>query len=198
MEMKILSKDISEKDIDKTVTLSGWVNKRRIMEVLFSLISEITSRIVQIVFNPDNKDIFKDAEILRSEFLYLSLARSQHVQRIRLMRIFSGIEVAANHLTVLNNSETPPFMINDHNVSEDLKLQYRYIDLRSRKLQNNLKFRSDLLVIRDYFHENEFIDVETPILMKTTFEGARDYLVPSRLKKESLHFLNHHRYLNKH
>ena len=188
MEMKILSKDISEKDIDKTVTLSGWVNKRRDHGGIIFVDLRDHTGIVQIVFNPDNKDIFKDAEILRSEFVIsvtgTITARSEDTIN---EDISSGkIEVVANHLTILNNSETPPFMINDHNVSEDLKLQYRYIDLRSRKLQNNLKFRSDLLkLIRDYFHENEFIDVETPILTKTTPEGARDYLVPSRLKKES-------------
>ena len=188
MEMKILSKDISEKDIDNTVTLSGWVNKRRDHGGIIFVDLRDHTGIVQIVFNPDNKDIFKEAEILRSEFVIsvtgTITARSEDTIN---EDISSGkIEVVANHLTILNNSETPPFMINDHNVSEDLKLQYRYIDLRSRKLQNNLKFRSDLLkVIRDYFHENEFIDVETPILTKTTPEGARDYLVPSRLKKES-------------
>ena len=188
MEMKILSKDISEKDIDNTVTLSGWVNKRRDHGGIIFVDLRDHTGIVQIVFNPDNKDIFKEAEILRSEFVIsvtgTITARSEDTIN---EDISSGkIEVVADHLVILNNSETPPFMINDHNVNEDLKLQYRYIDLRSRRLQNNLKFRSDLLkVIRDYFHENEFIDVETPILTKTTPEGARDYLVPSRLKKES-------------
>ena len=188
MEMKILSKDISEKDIDNTVTLSGWVNKRRDHGGIIFVDLRDHTGIVQIVFNPDNKDIFKEAEMLRSEFVIsvtgMITARSEDTIN---EDIPSGkIEVVADHLVILNNSETPPFMINDHNVNEDLKLQYRYIDLRSRRLQNNLKFRSDLLkVIRDYFHENEFIDVETPILTKTTPEGARDYLVPSRLKKES-------------
>ena len=188
MEMKILSKDISEKDIDNTVTLSGWVNKRRDHGGIIFVDLRDHTGIVQIVFNPDNKDIFKEAEMLRSEFVIsvtgTITARSEDTIN---EDIPSGkIEVVAAHLVILNNSETPPFMINDHNVNEDLKLQYRYIDLRSRRLQNNLKFRSDLVkVIRDYFHENEFIDVETPILTKTTPEGARDYLVPSRLKKES-------------
>ena len=188
MEMKILSKDICEKDIDKTVTLSGWVNKRRDHGGIIFVDLRDHTGIVQIVFNPDNKDIFKEAEMLRSEFVIsvtgTITARSEDTIN---EDIPSGkIEIVANHLVILNNSETPPFMINDHNVNEDLKLQYRYIDLRSRRLQNNLKFRSDLVkVIRDYFHENEFIDVETPILTKTTPEGARDYLVPSRLKKES-------------
>ena len=188
MEMKILSKDICEKDIDKTVTLSGWVNKRRDHGGIIFVDLRDHTGIVQIVFNPDNKDIFKEAEMLRSEFVIsvtgTITARSEDTIN---EDIPSGkIEIVADHLVILNNSETPPFMINDHNVNEDLKLQYRYIDLRSRRLQNNLKFRSDLVkVIRDYFHENEFIDVETPILTKTTPEGARDYLVPSRLKKES-------------
>ena len=131
MEMKILSKDISEKDIDSEVTLSGWVNKRRDHGGIIFVDPRDHTRIVQIVFNPNNKDIFKDAEILEIHPVIsvtgTITARSEDTIN---EDISSGkIEVVANHLTVLNNSETPPFMINDHNVSEDLKLQYRYIDL---------------------------------------------------------------------
>ncbi len=186
--MKILSKDISEKDIEKIVTLSGWVNKRRDHGGIIFVDLRDHTGIVQIVFNPDNKDIFKEAEMLRSEFV-ISITGTIKARSEDTINedIPSGkIEVTADHLVIHNKSETPPFMINDHNVSEDLKLQFRYIDLRSKKIQNNLKFRSDLIkVIRDYFHEHEFIDIETPILTKTTPEGARDYLVPSRLKNGS-------------
>ena len=122
MEMKILSKDISEKDIDKTVTLSGWVNKRRDHGGIIFVDLRDHTGIVQIVFNPDNKDIFKEAEILRSEFVISVTGKITARSEDTINEdISSGkIEVVADHLAILNNSETPPFMINDHNVSEDL------------------------------------------------------------------------------
>ena len=185
---KILSKNISDKDIDKTISLSGWVNKRRDHGGIIFVDLRDYGGIIQIVFNPENSDTFKEAEKLRSEFVIsvtgIVKARSQETVN---KDIFTGkIEIIVNSLSILNKSETPPFIFNDSNVNEDLKLQYRYLDLRSEKIQNNLKFRSSLIkIIRDYFHRNEFTDVETPILTKTTPEGARDYLVPSRVKKGS-------------
>ncbi len=185
---KILSKSIRDTDIDKTVFLSGWVNKRRDHGGIIFVDLRDYGGIIQIVFNPDNKEIFKEAEKLRSEFVIsvTGVVKSRSQDTINKDIPTGKIEIIAESLLIINKSDTPPFMFNDLNVNEDLKLQYRYIDLRSERIQNNLKFRSNLIkTIRDFFHKNDFVDVETPILTKTTPEGARDYLVPSRVKKGS-------------
>ena len=110
------------------------------------------------------------------------------------------IEIIAKELTILNVSKTTPFKVNDDSTNEDLRLQYRYVDLRSDYMQANLRFRSKLFsVIRNHLTDLHFNEIETPILTKPTPEGARDYIVPSRVHKGSFFLLYHnlHNYLNK-
>ena len=176
--------EITENIINQEIQLSGWVGKRRDHGgIIFVDLRDYTG-IVQLVFNPEDKELFIKAESIRSEFVI----KVRGIVNPRLEGTINDdlatgkIELIVSSLQILNKSETPPFKINDNNVNEDQRLQYRYLDMRSDKMQKTIRFRSKLIqVIRNYFYSKEFVDIETPILTKTTPEGARDYLVPSRV-----------------
>ena len=182
--MRLYCNKVTEKYLDKNLELSGWVSKRRDHGgIIFIDLRDYTG-IVQLVFNPDNKELFSLAESLRSEDVVTinGLVNMRLEGTINKELATGAIEVIVSDLFILNKSLTPPFSINDDNVNEDQRLQYRYLDMRGQKMQNNLRFRSKLIhCIRDFFHSEQFIEIETPILTKTTPEGARDYLVPSRV-----------------
>ena len=182
------SKEINHKSVDKKITLCGWVHKRRDHGGIIFIDLRDYAGLIQIVANPENDIVFSEAEKLRSEYVIsvTGIVKERSTETINDDLFTGKIEIIAEKISIINKSNTPPFTINDPSVNEDQKLQYRYIDLRSDYLQRNLKFRSKLLkTIRNYFYDNNFTDVETPILTKTTPEGARDYLVPSRVKKGS-------------
>ena len=180
--------DIDNKSINETLTVKGWVNTRRDHGgVIFIDLRDHTG-IIQIVFNPNSKKIFDIAQSLRSEFvLEIKGVINKRLEGTINKDMPTGeIELIAKELLILNTSKTPPFKINDEKINEDLRLQYRYIDLRSSKMQDNLRFRSNLYkIIRNHLSNNNFNEIETPILTKPTPEGARDYLVPSRVHKAS-------------
>jgi len=181
---RIYCNDISEQHLDKGVCLSGWVNKRRDHGGIIFIDLRDHSGIVQLVFHPDNKETFVIAESLRSEFVIeiKGTVNKRSGDTINEDINTGSVEIIISNIIILNKSETPPFIINDQNVNEDQRLQYRYIDLRGKELQKNLRFRSKLIkAIRDYFYDENFVDIETPVLTKATPEGARDYLVPSRI-----------------
>ena len=168
----------------ETVTLCGWVNRRRDHGGVIFVDLRDREGYVQIVCDPDRADMFKVAEDLRNEFCIqvkgLVRARPEGTTNDSLK---SGkIEVLCHELTVLNPSVTPPFQIDDDNLSETTRLTHRVLDLRRPYMQNNLMLRYRVAMeVRKFLDEHGFVDIETPMLGKSTPEGARDYLVPSRV-----------------
>ena len=172
--------------VSQKVTVAGWVDRRRDHGGLIFIDVRDRAGLVQVVFNPEiNPDCHKLAGDLRSEFVVqvtgtVSL-RPQGTQNAKLAT--GEIEIIAEGLKILNTSETPPFYINeDSEVEENLRLKYRYLDMRRPRVRDIIMFRHQVVrFIRNYFDEQSFVEVETPILGKSTPEGARDYLVPSRV-----------------
>ena len=183
---------ITKEKVGKNVELFGWVSKRRDHGGIIFIDLRDFSGLVQLVFSPDNQEIFAKAESIRSEYvIHVEGLISERSAETVNNELSSGmVEIEVNKLMILNKAETPPFKINDENVNEDQRLEYRYLDMRSNKMQNNMRFRSNLIrCIREYFYSENFIDVETPVLTKTTPEGARDYLVPSRINQNQFYAL---------
>ena len=173
-------------DIDKEVTVAGWVNRRRDHGNLIFIDLRDSTGLLQIVFNPEiSPDAHRQAESLRSEWVVQVKGKvTARLSGAENPNLGTGeVEVIATGVTVLNRSLTPPFEIDDEaSVSEELRLQYRYIDLRRPKMQRLLKLRHDVIhIIWDQLTAEDFVQVETPILIKSTPEGARDYVVPSRV-----------------
>lgn len=180
---RILVLETLEK-LNETVTLKGWVQRRRDLGGLIFIDLRDASGVVQVVFNQDHKEATEIADTLRSE--YVIEVTGEVVKRDPSTvneNIQTGeLEVVADSLNVLSKAETPPFQIEDDAVSEDVRLKYRYVDLKRQKLQNTLRTRhKTTAAIREFLNNEFFVDVETPFLSKSTPEGARDYLVPSRI-----------------
>jgi len=172
-------------DVDKSVVLAGWVNTRRDHGGVIFIDLRDRYGLTQIVFRPEhNAEVHHAAEALRSE--YVIAVRGTVAARIEGManpKLATGeIEILVDEMELLNPAETPPFEIDDYvNVGEDLRLKYRYIDLRRTTMRDNLLFRHEMFkIIRRYLDGRGFADVETPVLTKSTPEGARDYVVPAR------------------
>ena len=175
---------LSKTNIDEVVTLCGWVDRRRDHGGVIFIDLRDREGVAQVVFDPDCGEHFTQAERLRSEYVIrvTGKVRARDAAAINSNMKTGEIEVFASDLTILNSAETPPFPLDEHqNVGEDVRLKYRYMDLRRPEMLGNLKFRSDVTTaIRSYLAERGFMDVETPMLTRATPEGARDYLVPSR------------------
>ncbi|OFS64106.1 aspartate--tRNA ligase [Nosocomiicoccus sp. HMSC09A07] len=170
--------------LNETVTLKGWVQRRRDLGGLIFIDLRDASGVVQVVFNQDNQEATEIADTLRSE--YVIEVTGEVVKRDPSTvneNIKTGeLEVVANTLKVLSKAQTPPFQIEDEDVSEDVRLKYRYVDLKRQRLQETLRTRhKTTAAIREFLNDEFFVDVETPFLSKSTPEGARDYLVPSRI-----------------
>jgi len=173
-------------DVGQEVVLMGWVDRRRDHGGLIFLDLRDRSGRVQVVFNPQRaEEVYRKAKELKSEYV---IAVKGKVERrppgtINEKLPTGEIEIMAEELKVLNTSKTPPFLIGEESeASEELRLRYRYLDLRRPPMQKNLILRHKLYqVVRGFFNERGFVEIETPFLMKSTPEGARDYLVPSRL-----------------
>ena len=172
--------------LGETVTLCGWVNRRRDHGGVIFIDLRDREGYVQVVCDPDRADMFKTAEVVRNEFCVqikgLVRARPEGTANDGLK---SGkIEILCHELTVLNASVTPPFQLDDDNLSETTRLTHRVLDLRRPYMQNNLMLRYRVAMeTRKFLDANGFIDIETPMLTKSTPEGARDYLVPSRVNE---------------
>ena len=168
------------------VVINGWVSKQRSLGGLIFADIRDKSGIVQVSFDDTTeKSVFEKAETLRSEYV-VGIKGTVRERASKNSNIPTGdIEVAATDLVIYSSAETPPIYIkDDDNVDDNLRLKYRYLDLRKLKMQENLRFRHKVCKIaRDYFDENGFTEIETPILIKSTPEGARDYLVPSRVNQ---------------
>ena len=176
--------EVSNKNIGETVTVMGWVQKRRNLGSLIFIDLRDRSGLLQLVFDENNGEVFEKAKNLRSEFVIAAegVVR-QRSGAVNENMATGDIEVTVNTLRILSEAETPPFPVEeDANTREELRLKYRYLDLRKPHLQRNLKMRSDITTFIRKFMSNEgFIEIETPTLCKSTPEGARDYLVPSRV-----------------
>ena len=183
--------EINESLIEQEVQVCGWVNKIRDHGgVIFIDLRDIKG-LVQIVVNPDDPILFKIAESIRSEFI-ISIGGKPRLRppESENIKIDSGkVEIVSSEIKILSIAETPPFQFND-DINEDNRLKYRIHDLKSEKMQNNLIVRNSVTnLIRKFLHENEFLEIETPILTKATPEGARDYLVPSRVNQGQFYAL---------
>lgn len=184
--------DLRTSDIGREVTVCGWVQRQRDLGQLIFIDLRDRTGIVQLAFdNETDRTIFEKAFAARSEYV-LAAKGVVRERSSKNMEIPTGeIEVEVKDLRVLSKAETPPFEILDEtNTNEELRLKYRYLDLRRGPLQRNIMMRSKIAkVARDYFYENGFIEIETPMMMKSTPEGARDYLVPSRVHKGKFYAL---------
>ncbi|MDP5210719.1 aspartate--tRNA ligase [Microbulbifer sp. 2205BS26-8] len=171
-------------DIDRIVTLCGWVDRRRDHGGVIFIDLRDREGIVQVVFDPDAAEHFELADSVRSEYVLkvTGRVRARAAEALNPNMATGEVEVYGTELEILNSAETVPFQLDEHiEVGEDVRLKYRYLDLRRNEMQHNLRFRSRLTTaIRNYLDTHEFLDIETPILTRATPEGARDYLVPSR------------------
>ena len=170
--------------LNQTVTLFGWVHRRRDHGGVIFIDMRDREGLVQIVCDPDNVFAFQSAEKIRNEFVLkiIGLVRHRPEGTINTNLTSGEIEVLTQSIEILNTSLTPPFMMDDENLSETVRLEYRYLDLRRPQMQKNLRLRYKVTMeVRKFLDQQGFIDVETPVLTKSTPEGARDYLVPSRI-----------------
>ncbi|SDB80879.1 aspartate--tRNA ligase [Acinetobacter boissieri] len=185
---------LTEAQIDQTVTLCGWVHRRRDHGGVIFLDMRDRDGLVQVVIDPDTPEAFATADKVRSEFVLKITGRvRKRYEGTENANMVSGqIEVLGKEIEVLASSETPPFPLNDENttISEDIRLKYRFLDIRRPEMLDRLRFRSKVTnLIRNYLDDHGFLDVETPILTRATPEGARDYLVPSRVSNGSFYAL---------
>ena len=175
---------IDRRHLGATVTLMGWVHRRRDHGGVIFVDLRDREGLVQIVFNPDRADTFAAAESLRSEFVIrvTGLVRLRPEGGANPNLVSGEIEVLAHDIAILNTAQTPPFPLDDENLSETVRLQHRVIDLRRPPMQKNLMLRHRAaMAARKYLDTHGFVDIETPVLYKSTPEGAREFLVPSRI-----------------
>ena len=176
--------DLRMDNVGEEVILNGWVQKKRNLGGLVFVDLRDIRGISQIIFDADvSKDAFEKAEKLGSEYVIAVKGIVRERQAKNPNMATGDIEISATELRVLSKSQTPPIYIkDDDNVSEDKRLKYRFLDLRKPSMQNNLIMRSKVAqIVRQYLSENNFLEIETPFLIKPSPEGARDYLVPSRV-----------------
>jgi aspartyl-tRNA synthetase len=175
---------VDEKLLGQTVTLMGWAHRRRDHGGVIFIDLRDREGLVQVVCDPDRADVFATAEGVRNEFCLklVGLVRARPAATANANLASGQVEVLAHELVVLNPSLTPPFPLDDENLSETTRLTHRVLDLRRGTMQNNLRLRYRVAMeVRKYLDGLGFIDIETPMLTKSTPEGARDYLVPSRV-----------------
>ncbi|NOL48664.1 aspartate--tRNA ligase [Pelistega europaea] len=176
--------DVNLEHLDQTVTLYGWCHRRRDHGGVIFVDLRDREGLAQIVFDPDNQEAFKIAEGIRNEYCLkvVGLVRRRPEGTVNPDLKSGEIEILCRSVEVLNPSVTPPFQLDDENLSETIRLTHRVIDLRRPMMQNNLKLRYRVsMAVRNYLDKLGFIDIETPMLTRSTPEGARDYLVPSRV-----------------
>ena len=185
--------EISARDEGTEVVLFGWVQRRRDLGGLIFVDLRDREGVVQIVFDPDSDEaLHAEARKIRGEYVLavVGKVRRRPAGMENTQMLTGEVEVIVSAFEILNEARTLPFTLDDEDVSENLRLKYRYLDLRRPAIQKNLILRSRLAIAtRQYFNENGFIEVETPFLGKSTPEGARDYLVPSRITKGTFYAL---------
>ncbi|MFW6283052.1 MAG: aspartate--tRNA ligase [Minisyncoccales bacterium] len=186
--MKKISIEETINHKNKKVTVAGWVHSRRDHGKIIFIDLRDRTGIIQVLFNHENKEVYKKADNLRGEWVVKITGNiNQRPENMYNEEITTGqIELEAEKIEILSKSETPPIAVdnNGYEIGEENRLKYRYLDLRRERMAKNLKKRhQSLKFIRDFLDKKDFIEVETPILTKSTPEGARDFIVPSRLKK---------------
>jgi aspartyl-tRNA synthetase len=177
---------VSEELIDQEITLCGWVNRRRDHGGVIFVDLRDREGLVQVVFDPDREKMFALAERIRNEYVLKvkGRVRARDEATINEKLATGRVEVLGLELVVLNTAETPPFQLDEDDVHDDLRLRYRYIDLRRDEMQGRMRLRHQVTTyLRHYLDGHGFWEIETPMLTKATPEGARDYLVPSRTHK---------------
>ncbi len=183
---------INESFLNKEVTLAGWVNRRRDLGGLIFVDLRDRSGLMQLVFDPESApEVTKQAHDLRSEFVIAVKGTVINRKGAVNTKISTGaFELAVLQLQILNESQTLPFQLDNEQASEELRLKYRYLDLRRKQMHDFLKLRHDVVyAIRDYFNKLDFYEIETPVLSKSTPEGARDFLVPCRIQPGTFYAL---------
>jgi len=186
--------EVSSANIGETVTVMGWVQKRRNLGSLIFIDLRDRSGILQLVFNEETvgAEGYAKAESLRSEFVIAVTGKVEKRSAAVNENLKTGdIEIIATDIRILSESQTPPFAIEENSpTKEDIRLKYRYLDLRRPDIQSKLMLRSKVLrLMRDFMADEGFLEIETPILCKSTPEGARDYLVPSRVHQGNFYAL---------
>ncbi len=174
---------LNESLIDQNVILCGWVNRRRDHGGVIFIDLRDREGLAQVVFEPEAAEIFAMAERVRNEYVLRIQGTVRHRPEgtVNPELATGQVEVVCQHIEILNAAETPPFQLDDSHVSEEIRLRYRYIDLRRPEMQARLQLRAKIItLLRHFLDEQGFLDIETPMLTKATPEGARDYLVPSR------------------
>ena len=180
--------ELTASHIDQSIAVCGWVNRRRDHGGVIFVDLRDKQGMLQVVFDPDDATMFADAEKLRNEFVIRVEGKiRQRPEGTANPDMPTGeVELLATSLTILNQSETPPFQLDDDDVHDDIRLKYRYVDLRKPEMQQRMQLRSQVTrYLRNWLDDNGFMDIETPMLTKATPEGARDYLVPSRTQPGS-------------
>ena len=180
--------ELNKSFLEKEVVLCGWVNRRRDHGGVIFLDLRDKIGLAQIVINPETKETFNLAESIRNEFVLKVKGRviARDSEMINQKIDTGDIEVLASEIEILNTSKPIPFQLDSTDTSEEVRLKYRYLDLRRDEMQENLRVRYKVTkYIRDFMDKNDFIDIETPFLTRATPEGARDYLVPSRTHEGS-------------
>lgn len=186
MKNRVYIKDLHD-HVGKEVTIAGWVDVRRDHGKLIFIDLRDMSQIVQMIALPSHKEAHKMADTVRPEWVLKILGKvnKRPEKMVNKDQVNGDIEIEITEIEVLNESETPPFEIDKDTkeVNEEVRLKYRYLDLRTRRMQKNIRMRDKVIsFFRDYMHKNGFVEIETPILIKGTPEGAREYVVPSRLE----------------
>jgi len=175
---------VDRKDLGQSVTVHGWVHRRRDHGGVIFIDLRDREGLLQIVCDPDNPATFKTAETLRNEFVVsvTGKVRPRPNGTVNANLVSGEVEVLAQTIEILNPSLTPPFLMDDEHLSENVRLEYRFLDLRRPQMQKNMRLRyRTAMAVRNYLDKLGFIDIETPMLTRSTPEGARDYLVPSRV-----------------
>jgi len=175
---------IDRKYLGQTISICGWVHRRRDHGGVIFIDLRDREGLVQVVCDPDRAETFQVANSLRNEFVVRieGKVRERPAGTVNSNLVSGEIEVLATGMEVLNASQTPPFMMDDEQLSENVRLQYRFLDLRRPQMQKNMRLRHQAArAVRNYLDDNGFIDIETPMLYKSTPEGAREFLVPSRM-----------------
>lgn len=187
---KFKNTDITIKSLGETVTLSGWVAKKRDLGGLIFIDLRDRSGIIQLTVRPENKN-YELASTLKSEYVIEVTGKVVERENKNSKMITGEIEIDVDSLTILNTSEEIPFSIDDNtNALEDTRLKYRYLDIRRNEIKDKLVTRSKItMAVREYLDKLDFLEVETPVLCKSTPEGARDYLVPSRVNQGEFYAL---------
>ncbi len=176
--------EVNAANIDQGVEFCGWVNRRRDHGGVIFIDLRDRSGLVQVVYDPDLPDVFATAEQVRNEFVVRvrGRVRARPEGTVNKELPTGEVEVLGQELQILNRAETPPFQLDDEDTSEELRLRYRYVDLRRPLMQQRIMLRATATrTLRRYLDEHGFLDIETPMLTRATPEGARDYLVPSRV-----------------